>query len=189
MKKILPITVLLILITKTASASTILINEILPNPQGPDSGKEWLEIINQGSQSINLENYQILLNNKTKYTFANKNFPATTIFTIDLSPLPNTPTQITFQNRENQILDQITYNKSPSGKSFSRIKNQFIWANPSKNQSNPQIAIHKGLLKNLIKKIKIPQNKNPKILKLIQKETLQILTLDRAMIKLQILRE
>jgi hypothetical protein len=45
--------------TVHASSSTILINEVLYDPSGSDSGHEWLELINISSTSIDLEDWTI----------------------------------------------------------------------------------------------------------------------------------
>ncbi len=37
----------------------VLIQEIFPNPDGTDSGQEWIELYNAGSQSVNLGAYRI----------------------------------------------------------------------------------------------------------------------------------
>ena len=41
-------------------ADNVVINEILYNPDGPDSGYEWIELYNPTSNNINLENWQLL---------------------------------------------------------------------------------------------------------------------------------
>ena len=39
--------------------SGVVINEILPSPEGPDAEKEWIEIFNQNSFEVDLSNWQI----------------------------------------------------------------------------------------------------------------------------------
>ncbi|BCX14240.1 MAG: hypothetical protein KatS3mg085_772 [Candidatus Dojkabacteria bacterium] len=41
------------------NAPSIVINEIFPNPDGSDSGKEWVELWNYGDESLELSNYKI----------------------------------------------------------------------------------------------------------------------------------
>lgn len=43
------------------TTSDIIINEILFDPEGTDSGKEWVELYNKGTQSINTTNWKILV--------------------------------------------------------------------------------------------------------------------------------
>ncbi|MBN1617998.1 lamin tail domain-containing protein [Candidatus Dojkabacteria bacterium] len=42
-----------------ASSKTILINEVLYDPQGSDSGYEWIELLNIGTDSVDLEGWSI----------------------------------------------------------------------------------------------------------------------------------
>ncbi len=42
-----------------ASGMTIVVNEILPDPDGSDAGKEWIEFKNLSSESINLRGYRL----------------------------------------------------------------------------------------------------------------------------------
>lgn len=173
----------------TSAAEILLINEIHPNPKGSDSGKEWLEIINLGSTNLNLENYQILLSDKTKYTFEKEILPPKSLRVIDLKSIKNSNEKITLKNPHNQTLDNIILEKSKNGLSFTRIGRQFLWTQPSKNQKNPEIQLHQGLLSDLIEKIQIPKNKNPKLLELVQTKQLQILSLDHQILKIRIQRE
>ena len=45
------------------STSSIIINEIMYDPQGSDDGNEWIEIRNNSNQSINLENWKLFEDN------------------------------------------------------------------------------------------------------------------------------
>ena len=40
-------------------AQDVVINEVLYDPEGADSGYEWIELFNAGDQSVNLENWKI----------------------------------------------------------------------------------------------------------------------------------
>lgn len=42
-----------------ASATDVIINEVMANPLGNDTGQEWLEIANFGIEVINLQNWQL----------------------------------------------------------------------------------------------------------------------------------
>lgn len=188
MKRTITTLLSLILMSKSTLAQTILINEIHPNPKGADQGKEWIEIFNPGSNNLNLENYQINLNNKTKRVFEKMILESNALLTIDLSPLPNSKATIKILSPEGKTLDQTYYEKAPTGQSFSRINNQFIWTTPTRNHFNPSPQIYQGTLIELLEKIRISKSKNPQILKLIAKKQLQILTLDRNFIKARIIK-
>jgi hypothetical protein len=50
----------------------VVINEVLPNPADGDSGKEWIELYNNGSSSVDLSGYKIEAGSSTyslRYTF------------------------------------------------------------------------------------------------------------------------
>jgi hypothetical protein len=50
-------------LTSTSSQATgtsaVLLNEIMPNPEGPDDGKEWVEFYNPSANSVSLKNYYL----------------------------------------------------------------------------------------------------------------------------------
>ncbi len=49
----------LLLITYSVLHSNIVINEVLYNPEGSDTGFEWIELFNNGDQSVNLFDWKI----------------------------------------------------------------------------------------------------------------------------------
>jgi cardiolipin synthase A/B len=59
-----------------ANASSILINEVMANPIGPDATHEWIELYNFGNKSINLSGWKISDNYATDYIApANSSIP------------------------------------------------------------------------------------------------------------------
>lgn len=53
---------LVLFLTPTILNAQIIITEIMYNPEGSDSGREWIEIYNSGSDSIDLSDYKLLEN-------------------------------------------------------------------------------------------------------------------------------
>src|SRR3989338_576886 len=63
---VLGLLIVFLLVLPSNAYSVVLINEIMYNPstaQGDDSDLEWIEIFNNGTQTINLENFTIKGNN------------------------------------------------------------------------------------------------------------------------------
>lgn len=61
------------------SVSALVINEILYDPSGGDSGYEWIELYNESSQAVNLEGWILQKAGSsftTFYTFPNYNLPS-----------------------------------------------------------------------------------------------------------------
>jgi hypothetical protein len=45
--------------TLAAAADGVVINELLPDPEGPDAEKEWVEVYNGGAASVSLEGWEL----------------------------------------------------------------------------------------------------------------------------------
>ncbi len=104
----------------------------MPNPDGSDTGQEWVEVRNAGSEAINLADW----------TVANKSKPGPTIVeTINLNPdelfvlhsaylpasLGNSHDTIRLIDPEGHEADAVAYAEAPSGQSYSLIDNAWQW--------------------------------------------------------------
>ena len=134
MKKILII--FLFLFSLPVINASIIINEIMYNPQGVDGSHEWIEIYNGGEEDINLEDYRFFENNQNhglnlihgdnsiisedEYliiadnaeTFLqdHENFPRTVLdSTFSLS---NTGEYIALKNSSGSIIDEVNYSSN-----------------------------------------------------------------------------
>ena len=118
--------------------SCLVINEFLPNPQGRDEAKEFVEIFNDCSQEINLTGillkigrYKIKLEGKIKgqeylvISNTDKNFfIRNTKETLELV-------------KNNNVFYRISYNgKAPEGLSFSRVEEEWGWTEPTPGKEN-----------------------------------------------------
>lgn len=123
-------------ISEIAYPSGIVINEILPSPEGPDEKEEWLEIFNQNGFEVDLTDWQIQdIAGKTKtYTFPKE----TKISPQGFLVLPRPETKITLNNDsdglsiiqpDGKIVDSVKYEKAPRGKSYNRIDSGWAWSN------------------------------------------------------------
>ena len=115
--------------------SGVVINEILPSPEGPDEEEEWIEFFNQNDFEVDLSGWQIQdIVGKTKiYTF----LEGTKIASQGFLVLPRPESKITLNNDgdglnliqpDEKIVDTITYEKAPKGESYNRIDLKWIWS-------------------------------------------------------------
>ncbi|HDZ54239.1 MAG TPA: hypothetical protein ENI19_00925 [Candidatus Nealsonbacteria bacterium] len=120
----------------TTYPSGIVINEILPSPDGPDKDNEWIEIFNQNNFEVNLSDWQIQdMKGKTRtYTFSQE----TKIIPRGFLILPRPTTKITLNNDgdglnlvqpNDNIVDQVIYDKAPLNSSYSRTHSGWAWSN------------------------------------------------------------
>jgi len=115
--------------------SNILINEILPSPEGPDAQEEWIEIFNQNNFEVDLSGWQITdsIGRTKTYTFPEKTFIQPKGFLVLSRPV----TKITLNNDDDglnlfqpdgKIADSMNYEKALPGNSFNRIKDNWVWS-------------------------------------------------------------
>lgn len=114
----------------------IIINEILPSPEGADETEEWIEIFNQNQFEVDLANWQIKDSSGTITTFT---FPAgTKISAAGFLVLARPLTKIVLNNDADGIslvrpdaksVETINYQKAPLGQSYSRAGSAWSWTN------------------------------------------------------------
>jgi len=121
--------------SQVVSSSGVVINEILPSPEGSDEKEEWIEIFNQNSFEVDLSGWQIsdALGKTKTYTFAEK----TIILAKSFLVLPRPETKITLNNdgdgliltsANGDIIDEVNYEKAPQGESYNRIDSGWAWS-------------------------------------------------------------
>ncbi len=124
-----------------ASELSVVINEVFPDPDGADAGKEWLELKNLSSNDINLKGYRLenvnLDSGGVRNISLNSDFiiPANSIGVIQETSIVqsgvsnlivgsgklnfyNTKAKVILYNEQNQILHEFIYTESKSGKSI-----------------------------------------------------------------------
>ena len=108
-------------------SDAIYITEIFPNPQGSDSGNEWIEIYNGSNEKINLGNWKIDTGEDSKkiFTFENKSIDAGKYITLsdkDLGfALKNSENELRLLDFENSEIDKVVYEKVIENASFMKI--------------------------------------------------------------------
>lgn len=110
----------------------IVLNELLPSPEGPDEQNEWIELFNQNNFEVELSGWQLSdkIGQTNNYTFPKE----TKISARGFLALPRPVTKITLNNSgdglkliqlDGKIVDEVDYEKAPMGKSYNLT--QFGW--------------------------------------------------------------
>jgi len=112
--------------TQATHFSGVVINEILPSPEGPNEKDEWIEIFNKSELEVELSNWQITdtAGKTRKYTFPK----GTKIPSQGFLVLSRPTTKITLNNdndglnliqADGEIVDSVMYQKAPRGQSYN----------------------------------------------------------------------
>ena len=138
-------------------SNQIKINEIFPNPEGTDKGNEWIELVNESDETVNLGNWILDTgeNTKTKYIFPNSALEKQTHLLIKDSDLgfslKNSNGKVRLLDFKENVIDEIEYEKSEENSSFSKIKfnesDEFKWEWTSEitpNEENPKLYKYEG---------------------------------------------
>ena len=106
----------------------VVINEILPSPEGPDAENEWIELFNQNGFEVALAGWKIT---DTKGSVKTYIFPEKTIIKPQgFLILGRLTAKITLNNNgdglklvqpDGTVADEVIYKKAPQGQSYNRI--------------------------------------------------------------------
>ena len=115
--------------------SNVLINEILPSPEGPDAEEEWIEIFNQNNFKVDLSGWQITdsIGRTKTYTFPEGTIIGPQEFLVFSRPttkitLNNDGDEIKLLQPDGKIIDTVSYEKAPRGQSYNRTDSKWIWS-------------------------------------------------------------
>jgi len=138
-------------------SNQIKINEVFPNPEGADKGNEWIEILNESDESINLGNWVIDTgeNTKSKYTLPNSALEKQSHLLISDAELgfslKNSNGKVRLLDFNGNLIDELEYEKSEENLSYSKIKinesNEFKWEWTSEitpGDENPKLFKYEG---------------------------------------------
>ena len=119
----------------TIYPSGLVINEILPSPEGPDETGEWIEIFNQNGFEVDLSDWKI---EDTVGKTATYIFPkGTKIGPFGFFVLSRPTSKITLNNDadglnlfqpDGKIIDSVSYEKAPHGQSYNRTNSKWSWS-------------------------------------------------------------
>ncbi len=120
----------------------IFLNELLPDPDGSDTGNEWVELYNPNDFSVNLKDWQIGVGSKNQIiedvTIEAKGFQ---IVNMKIS-LTNTSAEISLISPQKNIEDSFHYSETETGKSWARKtdgEGEWIILEMTKGESNKVI--------------------------------------------------
>ncbi len=146
------------------SFASITINEVMYDLEGTDSGREWIELKNEGAESVNLLSWKFYENNSnhglslysgeesilpggfavvvdSPETFLN-DWPSFTgnLFDSSWSSFSNTGESFSIKNEDGDIIDEVTYvpedGANGDGNSLQLISGEFIPASPTPGLEN-----------------------------------------------------
>ncbi|MBI2463960.1 lamin tail domain-containing protein [Candidatus Peregrinibacteria bacterium] len=138
-------------------SNKIFITEIFPNPPGPDTEEEWIELFNAGDTKISLGNWTLDDSEGGSKPYS---FPFTTIIkpqeylvisrNISKIALNNNQESVRLFDFKKNTINEIEYEESKENASFSRIHISstdeiWEWTNDiTKGKKNPQYEIFTG---------------------------------------------
>ena len=115
--------------------TSVVINEILPSPEGADETEEWIEIYNQNATEVDLSGWKIYDTEGSSKTYI---FPAGSKIQgndylvlkrpISKIVLNNSKDGLKIENPGREISDQISYTKAPTNQSYNRLGSVWAWS-------------------------------------------------------------
>ncbi|MBX4204965.1 MAG: lamin tail domain-containing protein [Candidatus Doudnabacteria bacterium] len=129
------------------STTKIRINEIFPNPAGTDSGQEWVEVINEGTQALTLHDWILDDGGKddpigsSAYRIQSPTVAAGSVAKVSIPAgkfaMNNTGTEtIRLFSPDKVLADSVTYSGAKEGLSFSNLGGKWVWTSPSPDAAN-----------------------------------------------------
>jgi hypothetical protein len=137
-------------IAGTFADDKIRLNELFPNPVGPDSGQEWIEVINLGSNSVTLHGWIVDDGAKddpigsTAYHIESPTVIAGGVAVITIPSgkfaMNNSGTEtVRLFTPDAQLVDFVTYTGAAEGSSYSRMSdNKWVWTIPTPGVANSE---------------------------------------------------
>lgn len=120
---------------------TLIISEFLPNAEGNDYGKEFVEIYNYGNETINLENFILQTGNKKIKLQGNIEPGEYFIITNKDNnfSIRNSGETVKILYKEEPIFEISYQGKAPENESFSRFSSGWSWSLPTPGKENQKI--------------------------------------------------
>jgi len=128
--------------------SGVVINEILPSPEGADSEKEWIEIFNQNISEIDLSGWKIsdAVGSTKTYVFPENTKILPKGFLVLSRPttgivLNNEGDELRFFSPDGKIMDSVSYEKAAQEESYARIDSSWSWSSvPTPGATNQIVS-------------------------------------------------
>jgi competence ComEA-like helix-hairpin-helix protein len=113
----------------------VVINEILPNPEGADETNEWIELYNSNSSDIDLSGWQLQDTNGTitTYTIAQGTKILANSFLIFKRPdtkisLNNDQDGLNLLTPDKKIADSVAFTTAPLNQSYNKTSTDWLWS-------------------------------------------------------------
>ena len=163
------ITTIIFLISMTSAAHALVINEIMSNPVGDDSGHEWIELYNNGESSIDISNLTLSVKGGAfvpvtpvsggtllevrAYAIIGGTVSGATKFALDFpsytgpllkSSMSLVNTGVTsLEIKQNGIsVDVITsYTAAKEGSTYSLVNGTFVSGSPTPGEENKTVSV------------------------------------------------
>lgn len=112
-------------------SADIALNEIFPNPEGSDTEKEFIELINKGTIVVDLSGWQ-LADAKSSFLLDGEKIAAGGILALDRSTtalaLNNSGGEtVTLKGPLSDVKDTVTYTSAPEAQSYHDISGTWSW--------------------------------------------------------------
>lgn len=112
----------------------IVLNELLPSPEGPDETEEWIEIFNKNNFLVDLSGWKISDSfGKTKeYSLPKNSLIPSQGYLVIKRPesgivLNNQEEKLVLASPDKQIVDSVYYKGAVRSQSFARFSDQWSW--------------------------------------------------------------
>ncbi|MFA6525532.1 MAG: lamin tail domain-containing protein [Patescibacteria group bacterium] len=114
-------------------SESLLINEVMANVAGSDSEGEWIELVNMGSEDVDLSGWQIT-DTKTAFYFVESTLLGAGEYLVITRPeskitLNNSAESILLIDPAGKVVNGVEYTKAPEDISFARkdFSDQWLW--------------------------------------------------------------
>jgi hypothetical protein len=119
------------------TTGNIVINELIPNPEGVDSLGEWIELKNIDSKTVDLNGWH-LADTSRSYTLSVEDFVNLLIEPGDYFVIPRSISNIALNNTgreaislvdsDGRVIDMVVYEEEvPENQSYARSNSGFVW--------------------------------------------------------------
>lgn len=141
--------------TMDYTKSGIRINEIFPNPKGIDSGKEWIEVINTGTETISLHGWVVDDGDKespigsSAYKIQSSTLKPGEVAMIMIPTgsfaMNNTGSEtIRLFAPDKKLIDSVIYNGVKEDLSYTLLNGKWQWGSPTPDEANSEAIETEG---------------------------------------------
>jgi competence ComEA-like helix-hairpin-helix protein len=115
--------------------SGVFINEIMPNPKGPDGTDEWIELYNSNNFDVDLSGWKIqdTIGTITTYIISNGTKILSNGFLVFKRPdtqimLNNDQDSLNLLTPDGKIIDSVNFTSAPLNQSYNKAEGLWAWS-------------------------------------------------------------